>query len=350
MDAGEIKDFIINNDKIELVLNATGCHRIREYETEYRCALPDRTNPTAVQVKKHSLATKVYKEDDTIRGDIITLIMFLEDLQFIEGLKRLHEILGLDFKKTFKSQTPKFNPLALFDKLKYKHHDLDLELKIYHEEILKPYVIFPHIELIREGIAPATQIKYKIGYCPEQKRILFPHRYYCGEPNDYVGLIGRTTIPNYDVFGVAKYFPLVKFPKGRNLYGYQENYSGIQETNMVVVVEGEKSVLKGDTMKHYNMVAIGGHDITPIQEKILLGLNVEIVIAFDKGISEQFITDTCKRFSKYRKVSYIFDDYGLLQGTDSPVDKGLKVYNYLLKNRKLVREEVEIVESRLQQA
>ena len=334
MDAVDIKQYIIENDRIRDILEGLECHKIKEYPTEYRAALPDSNNATAIQVKKDSLKTKVYKSDENVKGDIITLVMFILDLKFLSALKELHHMLGLKFEKFTPQKTEKKNdPLAIFKNVKSKSADCDMELKLYGDDVLEPYRNLPHILFVKEAISPQTQVKFRIGYCPHQKRITIPHRYYNGGENDFVGIIGRTVIENYDLFDIAKYFPLKKFPKGLNIYGLQENYKQIQETGMVVVMESEKSVLKSDTFGHNNIVAIGSHEITPEQERILIGLNVEIVIGFDKGIGLDFIEKTCKRFALHRKVSYIWDKYDLLGEKDSPVDKGLKRYLYLLKHR-----------------
>lgn len=340
MDANQIKEHIIEDDsRIELILEKLDCHKIREYATEYRCALPEKENPTAVSVKKDTLKTSVFTSSNRVAGDIITLTMHLKDVKFIKALRLLHEYLGLEFKLERKQEdVAKFDPLAKFRQIKLKsrhsrQYDSSQKLKIYDSSILDDYIIMPHLEFLREGILHRTQEKFKIGFCPQSQRIVIPHRYYNGEENQFVGIVGRTVNKNYDLLDIPKYFPLKKFPKGQNLFGYQENYEGIQQSGMVIVVEGEKSVLKGDTFKRNNMVAIGGHEITKEQERLLLGLNVEIVIAFDKGIDEDFIKDTCKRFARYRPTSYIFDKYDILKGKDAPVDRGLKAYDYLLKWR-----------------
>lgn len=336
----DLKNFIINNDKIPDVLSKLGCHKIKSYSTEYRCALPRHSNPTAVQVKKDSLKSKIYRSEEKVTGDIVTLAMFILDCDFKEALKHIHEILGLEFSVKRKSKKTKRHPLDVFQKVKAKVYDDEKELKIYDESILRPYVIMPHIEFIKEGIGYDTQVKYNIGYCPHTKRIVIPHRYYNGGNNDFVGVMGRTTIKDHDILGIAKYYPLVRFWKTLNLYGLQENYEGIQEGNMVIVFEAEKSVLKCDTYGFKNAVSIGSHEISKEQERILIGLDVEIVIAFDKDVKEDFIKKVCKNFSKHRKVSYIYDKHDLLEENDSPIDQGYKKFNYLLKYRNTYKEGV----------
>lgn len=68
----------------------------------------------------------------------------------------------------------------------------------------------------------------------------------------------------------------------------------------------------------------------------------EIVIAFDKDVflneleGLDYILSVCEKFKPYRKVSYIPDTYNLLGETDSPIDKGIKIWKGLLSIRKRV--------------
>ena len=61
---------------------------------------------------------------------------------------------------------------------------------------------------------------------------------------------------------------------------------------------------------------------------------MEIIIAFDKDIGEEYIQNVIRPFKKYRKCSYIYDEMGLLDEKDSPTDKGKTEWNMLLSSRK----------------
>lgn len=334
MDALQLKEYIIENESIPHILESLNCHSVKKYQNEYRCAMPDKTNTTAISVKADSLKTKMYAKDNIVKGDIITLAMELKNYKFINALKHIHETLGLKFVKILpKTTQEKYDPLAIFKKAKNKINNADLELKIYDEKILDNYLINPNIWLIKEGIAPDTQIKFNVGFCHQQSRIVIPHKFWSGGDNDYVGIMGRTIIEEYKLLDIPKYYPLLAFPKSLNLYGLQENYSEIQKAGVVVVFESEKSVMKMDTWKYRNAVALGGKEITPEQIKILVSLNVEICFAFDVGISEEYILDCCSKFKYLRNTSYIFDRDELLLPKMSPVDRRIKTFNYLFNNR-----------------
>lgn len=339
MFASELIDYIIINDKIEEILNSLGCHHINSSSSiEYRCALPNHKNNTSVVVKKETLKTRVYWEEETIYGDIFTLTMFIKDCIFPESIKYLHTILGLEYTKyNNKKEEKKDNPLDVFLKVKpKKRHTIDVnDIKFINEEFISDYEPHLHISWLREGITSKTARKFNIGFDWGSRRIVIPHRYYMGDEHDYIGIIGRTVLPDEycELFDIPKYYPLKKYPKSCNLYALNENYKTIQEAGVCVVFEAEKSPLKRHSRLDETAVAICCHDLSPEQMKILIGLNVEIVIAYDKDVSLHHIRSQCENFYQIRKVSYIYDQWGIMGEKDSPADMPDKIYKFLFKHR-----------------
>jgi DNA primase len=117
------------------------------------------------------------------------------------------------------------------------------------------------------------------------------------------------------------------------LYGLYENYDTIQKAGYVVVAESEKSVLKRDSLGDSTVVALSGKSISDEQVRILIGLNVEIVIALDNDVDVNEIRFICDKFKNIRKVSYIRDFMGILQHKDAPMDARNKDYQFLFDNR-----------------
>lgn len=159
----------------------------------------------------------------------------------------------------------------------------------------------------------------------------FPHRHWSS--GEILGIFGRTTVEIYEILGIPKYFGVIGYPKSMNLYGLYENYEEIIKSNAVIIVEGEKSVLKLKSMNYGNAVALGGHEMSLEQIKILISLNVDIIFALDKDLDKQISIDMCNEFKGIRNTFYIDDKYDILGEKDAPVDKGLKVWNYLYKNK-----------------
>lgn len=333
MNANELKQYIIDNNKISLVLEKVGCHGIKEYNTEYRAALPNKTNTTAVTVKKDTLFTAINSSDITAMGDIFILVMKLQNVTFGKANKIIHQYLGLKYQyKKKETDEEKQDILDIFKKVKKSKCVVNRDIEIYDDSILKEYVNLPHISWIREGIMPFTCKRFNIGYSYDKKRIIIPWRYWCGEnENEYVGIVGRTTVPNYEVFDIPKYFGIKPFSKGMDLYGLYENYQSIQEKGYVTVFESEKSVLKRYSRKDETGVAIGCHSISEEQVKILIGLNVDIIIAFDKDVSANEVRKECEKFYGIRNVYYVYDKWNILSEKDSPADMPNKQYEFMFK-------------------
>lgn len=337
MDAVDLKSYIIENNKIEDILISLGCHKIKRNNNEIRCALPKHNNPTSVCIKIDTLSVIVYSDSLSSKGDIFTFIMDLNEVKFFDAFKYVHEVLELEM--TFeKKEKPidKIDVLSVFTNAKSianAHFDNFEELEIF-SELSQEYIFLPHIEWVREGIMPYTCERFNIGYDIRTKRILIPHRLWCGEENDYVGLIGRTTVKNFELFDIPKYFPLKPYKKSLNVYGLQENYKSIQKAGYVVVYESEKSVLKRHSKLDETGVAICGHSMSFEQARILTSLNVDIIIAMDKDVNLNEIRGICEKFYGIRNVYYMYDKYDvLLQGKESPADKINKYFYALMKTK-----------------
>lgn len=342
MDASELKSYIIENNKTEDILLALGCHKLRKHNEEIRCALPNHSNPTSVCVKLETLSVIVYSDDLESKGDIYTFIMDLKKIKFVDAVKYIHNLFGLEYSKINKPKSSdKTDVLSVFTKARavanaHFQKTQDLELL---DEISNEYIFLPHINWIREGILPFACDRFNIGYDIKTKRILIPHRLWCGEENDYVGIIGRTTISNPELFDVPKYFPLKPYPKSLNVYGLQENYRTIQEKGECVVFEAEKSVLKRYSKKDGTGVAICGHIMSMEQVKILVSLNVDIVIALDDGIKLQDIREICEQFYGIRNVYYIYDkEQKFIKNKMSPADLSDSDYRMLYYTKVLYDE------------
>jgi len=335
MDAISLKQYILENNKVEEILKSLGCHGIKEYTKEFRCGLPNHKSNTTIAINKETLSTKIFKSDsEIIRGDIFSLVMTIKNISFPKANKYLHTLFGLEYKfKTQEDKPDKKDPLNVFKKVKRKRCVVNLDdVELYDEGIIKEYIPLPHIDWIRtDGILPFTCELFKVGYSADKRRITLPWRIWYGEENDFAGVIGRTTIKEYSMLDIPKYFPLKKFPKSMHLYGLQENYKTIQEAGYVLVYESEKSTLKRHSRKDGTGVSIGSHCLSEEQVKILIGLNVSVIIAYDKDVSLQYIRSECEKFKSIRPIYYIYDKYDLLDEKMSPADASNTIFKYLLK-------------------
>lgn len=196
---------------------------------------------------------------------------------------------------------------------------------------------------IKEGISVDALKKFNIKYDSTINAIIIPNLDHNG---NLIGVRGRF----YGENAPAKYMPVkvgnefLSHPTGKFLYGYYENKQTIREKGIVVIFEGEKSVLKMETYYPGNNIglATAGKKITLDQLNSLLKLNVhEVVLAYDKDYRtpeerkaklEEYekITQLIK---PYFRVSIIMDYGNDLWYKDSPIDKGKATFDDLMKNR-----------------
>jgi DNA primase len=332
MDAKELKEYIIENNLIQVLLEKVGCHSFVPYDKELRCALPNDNDNSKVSVfYNDNLSIRVFTKGETVHGSIYDLIMFIDESTFKDAIRKCQSLLGVSIGKNDKKKT---SHISFYKRMRKKRENKK-ELNEYDKDILCRYSEIPHISLIKDGIFGSVLKEYSIMFDERTSRIVFPHFKY-NDKNKILGLVGRTVLPAYKELNIPKYFPVdgLKYEKSRNLYGLSHNLEEIKRAGQVIVFESEKSVLKAAMMKLPYSVAIGSHDISDFQKKLLISLNVEIIIAFDKDVESDHISKIVSEISKYRKVSYIEDKWNLLSEKDSPVDKGYKKFNFLMKHRK----------------
>lgn len=339
MTTSELKAYIYNNEKVSFILEKLGCHHIkyRPAKNYFTCANADNgDNPNAVLVYNNEYLKVVNFTRDLTKidasPDIITLTRYYKKIDFRQAVKWLHNELDLKYVSNMKPKEENHDPLSIFKSL-HRYKKNSIEYKILNEDLLTDFYPYIHKDFIKEGIILKSTIKkFQLGYSYEAKGTIIPIRYWLD--GSLIGIIRRTSVENYEMFDIPKYFPIKPYLKSGNVYGLWENYQGIQDKKYCVVFEAQKSVLKRDTFKDYTATAVCGHDISEEQVNILCGLNLnEIVIAFDKDVELNEIRGQCEKFYGLRNVSYIYDTYNLLGEKDAPCDCGDDVYQYLFEHR-----------------
>ena len=256
-------------------------------------------------------------------------------MSFIESVKYIHKILELtfEFKKRVEKPQKKYDPLSVFKKvLRCNRRIVDVaDIQILEDSLLNDFVPMLHISWLKQGITERTRKKFGLCYSYRYKRVVIPMRYW--GTGELLGFNQRTVVENYKEFGIKKYFLTPTYQKQLNLYGLYENYDSIQKAGYVVVYEAEKSVLKRDSLNDPTGVALSGHTLSDEQVRILIGLNVEVVIAFDKDIDINEVRHACEKFKNIRKVSYVCDFIDVLDEKDSPADARNKDFQFLFDNR-----------------
>ena len=340
MDTISLKKYIYENNKIEYILKEIGCNHIKYHSSKeyYSCSNYNGDNQGAINVKNNEYLnvvnyTRVNEFKDN--SDIITLVQYNKGMSFIDAIKYIHNILDIPFELKRNVKTKKrFNPLGIFEHIRSKSRygcvNVD-DIHILDDEILQDYIPMLHIDWFKQGIIGKTRKKFGLAYSYKYKRVIIPMRYWM--TGELLGFNQRTTVENYDEFGIKKYFITPTYPKQINLYGLYENLKSIQEKGYVVVYEAEKSVLKRDSLNDSTGVALSGHTLSEVQADILWGLDVEIIFALDKDVRIEEVWNMCEKVWRGRKVSYIQDNNNILSDKDSPADARNKDFKFLFDNR-----------------
>ena len=339
MDAKQLKEYIIQNeDCIITILEDLGFHKVVDRGEYVTCALPEHNNPSGFSVLKENLYCNSFSTHLEFKGNIFELVQQMKGKTFGQSIYYIHKILGLKYEYNGKKEEPKEDSILDFFK-KYntkpnKRSTKEKELKFYtDEEIFDMYVRCSYANWIKEGIISKIQEEFCIGYHFDSNRVVIPHRHW--KTGEIIGLIGRSiqSAEVCDMFGIPKYFPLIPYPKSKNLYGLWENRQHIEEAKEIIVFEAEKSVLKMASKGYRNCVSVGSHDLSDEQVKILIGLNVNIVLAYDSDIPLEFMESECKKFKGLRNVSIVINQYDVLKEKESPADATLKIWEALYKRR-----------------
>ena len=233
---------------------------------------------------------------------------------------------------------------------KYMKINRNIYLPVYSKNILDIFSKQYPIEWTWENISDATMEKFNIRFSILENRIIIPHY----DINDnLVGIRGRA-LNQYDIENFGKYAPIriegkwYSHPLSLNLYGINFNREAIKKHKKVILLEGEKSVLLYNEYfgsENNISLAVCGSNLNKLQLELLIKnfeLN-EIIIAFDKEYVDypskkaenyfEKLIKIGKKYSHYNHFSFIYDTKGLLKEKDSPIDRGSKVFEKLLKER-----------------
>lgn len=340
MTTSELKEYIFKENKIEIILEQLGCHNIKYHDKQeyYSACQPDGDNPQGVNVRNNqylnyrSFSRGIDYEDGK---DIINLVEKVRNCSFVDAVKYIHKILGLKFKFEKKSTQIKKveDPAWTLAKHSEKYKVDVSEIQSIKETVLDDYIPLPYIGWVREGVMPWTVKKFGLAYSYRRKRVIIPMRHW--KTGELLGINSRTTVENWEEFGIKKFYITPSYQKNKNLFGLYENYQSINNAGYVVIVEAEKSVLKRDSLNDDTLIALSGHSISNDQVSIIHRIENlrEVIIALDKDVPIEEVRHMCEKFYNSRKVSYIYDKWGLLKEKDSPADAPNKIYNFLMKYR-----------------
>ncbi len=345
-DLKEIKKRLIREEKVRDILEAIECGYVKEEQRGLLVTgqLPERfhsSNKRAVQAKMNEGITCSIRNRPDFKGDIYFLVSYIhhdkrgerELFDDIPNAKKfICELFGWTeyINGSYKSRTDYVAPLKAILKGKKKKKEYKPN-PVLPEEIMNEFYYkgqpLPYKGWIEEGISYNTQVMYGVGFDLESKRIVFPLRNRFGK---IVGVKGRIMKTEDDP--ERKYLYLYRCNNRYEWFNWHYAHPYILMEKKVYIVESEKSCMKLFEHGIYNVVAIGSSEIAEEQAQMIkqLGLDIQIILCYDKGIERDIIEEQAVIFDG-RDVRYMFDEDDLLENKDAPIDRGIDIWSKLDK-------------------
>lgn len=209
-----------------------------------------------------------------------------------------------------------------------------IEQTVYDESILGRFEVVPNLRFLRDGISLEAQRYFGIRYSVVDQAIAIPIR---NEVGELVAVKARINEDPQD--GQQKYYYLASGLMSQVLYGYSENYEYLESSEVVYVVESEKTVMAAWSYGNKQFVALGSGSISRKQVQLLLQLNCKkIVLLHDTGYCKESVKrnlDMIKGYSRMKDVELYYWNYFGKGYEDklSPTDMGQDVFEDILSNQ-----------------
>lgn len=261
-------------------------------------------------------------------GNIIKFVEKYHHLKYQQALMLLQEWSGITMNETSEN-----NFLKIIRRYKRRIEEEFPKREELPQDIMQNYKDITIRSWVKEGISAQVLQKYQVKYDDNACRIVFP---IWDTEGKLINIKGRAANPHWKEFGMAKY--IYYYPLGKNdiLWGYHWHLEDIKKKNEIILVEGEKSVMKLESYGINNVVALGTSHISKEQCKILLALHVDIVLALDKD-KNPYEDKNFIKLSRYTKCYALIDTSDKLGEKDAPIDKGIEIFNQLYSERRFIK-------------
>lgn len=326
MDIQVLKEKIIENDYIAVILQELGCHHISRKTAYYQCANPDGDNNTAITVYINDYITTIdYTRTigKNSTNDIFDLIQFFKDCSFFKAISYVCKWCDIDYYADDYEELP--------DSLKYtqlmiemRQNDSDYEeqkpIKPIPETILGYYKNYVNDLFANDNISYQTQRDFEIGYDESTNRITIPIR---DEFGTLVGIKGRLFKDNTQITNdekTYKYIYIEPCNRAKILYGLCLSESEIKRKDFVYVVEAEKGVMQLWDMGIFNTVATSGKKVSQCQIEKLSRICSKIIFCFDKDVQRNELKELADKFVDCIEIDALIDTDNILNEKESPTD------------------------------
>jgi DNA primase len=335
LDIESLKENILENDLIPVVLEEVGCHHIKHRDGFYQCANPDGDNTTAVCVYENTNLTTINYTRDITNGrkgsDLISLVEFYKNETFPHAIKWICDVLDIDYYSNPEDELPeslKLTKMLLDLQENDNVEEEEKPLKPISEKILSYYKPYVNNMFLEDNVGYDTQSEFEIGYDEESNRITIPIR---DDLGNLVGVKARyfyRKVPE----DTMKFIYLEKCARSQILYGLYKTINFIKQKKRVFVVEAEKGVQQLWDAGYQESVATGGKKITQCQINKLTRLCVPIIFVFDKDVEKEELDSIAKRFIDEVEIYALIDKDDILSEKESPTDNIEKFEQLLDKN------------------
>lgn len=184
-----------------------------------------------------------------------------------------------------------------------------------------------------EGISYEVMARYGVRYDPVDNRIVYPIKNTAGE---IFCVSGRTCDPLWKEKKLRKYTYTSSIGALPCIYALSDHLTYIKEQKEIILFEGCKSVLKMATWGFENTGALLTSHLSESQMSILIKLasfsGVRVVFALDSDVDITADRYICQ-LKHYATVEWVHNTDDLLQVKDSPVDRGLDIWQTLYAGR-----------------
>lgn len=338
MEIKIIKEYIYENNKVEQILEALGCHHIKWHpngnpDAYWSAANKDGNNISAIIIyNKSSLKCINYTRDinhGKENADIISLVEFINNQSFSEALKWVCDLCGIDYYSNLDEDIPESIKITkmIYEMQQGEINEEDRPLKPISEKILTYYKSYVNDMFKNDGISYEIQGEFEIGYDEFTNRITIPIR---DEIGNLCGIKGRLFKKELEEWEL-KYLYIEPCARSKVLYGLYKTYQFIKEKGFCFIPEAEKGCMQLWGMGYFNSVATGGIKISRQQIEKLTRLGVDLIFVFDQGITKKDIEDIANKFVDGINIYYLWDKDNILKEKESPTDNKEK-FEYLYKN------------------
>ena len=210
-------------------------------------------------------------------NNIINFIMIQRNVGFREVLQSIKRLLNLDDMWRPQRRYKLFN--GIYESVS---KNIEYTPKAYGEDILNQYKHQGNLLWLHDGISLEIQREFSICFDIVNNSIIIPWRNQFGE---IIAIKNRVNGLPED--GMSKYYYSIGGAVSTSLYGYSENFSYIQNTDLLVG-ESEKQVLQLATKGYRNAISLGSNSLSRQQAALLLSLNPKRIIwLMDEGLPKE---------------------------------------------------------------